>query len=224
MIGISEGGDRRSERSFKVHDSFPHHARHHSSSASVASDFHSSNPSRRSSLSSNHFNIRRDVAMTGSPLPGLHGMQAGGEAPPGSTDPNIIHAITQTMIGEFLYKYTRRTIGKGYGDKRHKRYFWVHPYTKTIYWSSSDPSAVGVAESNAKSGESLMQYLLLLPRTNHTITAFIESVRSVLDPNPLPPGIYQYSVVVSTPQREMKFTAPSKERHDIWIAVSLCYL
>ena len=41
----------------------------------------------------------------------------------------------------------------------------------------------------------------------------------MLDPNPLPPGLHQYSVVVSTPFREMKFTAPSKERHDIWINV-----
>lgn len=49
--------------------------------------------------------------------------------------------------------------------------------------------------------------------------AYIESVKSVLDPNPLPTGLYQYSVVVSTAQREMKFTAPSKERHDIWFDV-----
>ena len=49
--------------------------------------------------------------------------------------------------------------------------------------------------------------------------AYVESVRSVLDPNPMPPGIYQYSVVVSTPQREMKFTAPTKDRHDIWLNV-----
>ena len=41
----------------------------------------------------------------------------------------------------------------------------------------------------------------------------------MLDPNPLPTGLYQYSVVVSTAQREMKFTAPSKERHDIWFSV-----
>ncbi|KAI0066900.1 hypothetical protein BV25DRAFT_1820014 [Artomyces pyxidatus] len=102
------------------------------------------------------------------------------------------------MIGEFLYKYTRRAIGKGHGEKRHKRFFWVHPYTKTLYWSSADPGSSNVSESSAKS-------------------AYIESVRSVLDPNPLPPGLYQYSVVVSTPQREMKITAPTKERHDIWL-------
>lgn len=37
----------------------------------------------------------------------------------------------------------------------------------------------------------------------------------------MPPGIHQYSVIVSTPQREMKFTAPTKERHDIWFNVSI---
>ncbi|KAE9407873.1 hypothetical protein BT96DRAFT_1013781 [Gymnopus androsaceus JB14] len=121
-----------------------------------------------------------------------------------STDPAVIHAITQTMIGEFLYKYTRKALGKGYGTARHKRFFWVHPYTKTLYWSSADPNSTNVAESSAKS-------------------AYIEGVRQVLDPNPMPPGLYQYSVVVSTPQREMKFTAPTKERHEIWLN-SLKYL
>ncbi|PFH50595.1 hypothetical protein AMATHDRAFT_75493 [Amanita thiersii Skay4041] len=114
-----------------------------------------------------------------------------------STDPAIIHAITQTMIGEFLYKYTRRAIGKGHGERRHRRFFWVHPYTKTLYWSSADPGSSTVSESSAKS-------------------TYIEGVRSVLDPNPMPPGLYQYSVIVSTPQREMKITCPTKERHDIW--------
>ncbi|KAF8635381.1 hypothetical protein AX15_000386 [Amanita polypyramis BW_CC] len=114
-----------------------------------------------------------------------------------ATDPTVIHAITQTMIGEFLYKYTRRAIGKGHGERRHRRFFWVHPYTKTLYWSSADPGSSNVSESSAKS-------------------AYIEGVRSVLDPNPMPPGLYQYSVIVSTPQREMKITCPTKERHDIW--------
>ena len=70
----------------------------------------------------------------------------------GATDPTVIHAITQTMIGEFLYKYTRRTIGKGHGERRHKRFFWVHPYTRTLYWSSADPGSSNVSESSAKSG------------------------------------------------------------------------
>ncbi|KIK68458.1 hypothetical protein GYMLUDRAFT_54091 [Collybiopsis luxurians FD-317 M1] len=153
---------------------------------------------------SHNQNINPNASVTPSKF-NLPGDPLTGRGPPmNPTDPAIIHAITQTMIGEFLYKYTRKAIGKGYGSARHKRFFWVHPYTKTLYWSSADPNSTNVAESSAKS-------------------AYIEGVRQVLDPNPMPPGLYQYSVVVSTPQREMKFTAPTKERHEIWLN-SLKYL
>lgn len=63
--------------------------------------------------------------------------------------------ITQTMIGEFLYKYTRKSFSKGHSDQRHKRFFWIHPYTKTLYWSSGDPGSASVTEQSAKSGQSL---------------------------------------------------------------------
>lgn len=76
--------------------------------------------------------------------------RANNQAP--ATDPTVIHAITQTMIGEFMWKYTRRALGKGVGERRHKRFFWVHPYTKTLYWSSADPGSSNVSESSAKSG------------------------------------------------------------------------
>ncbi|KAH8119686.1 hypothetical protein DFH11DRAFT_460464 [Phellopilus nigrolimitatus] len=155
--------------------------------SSVSSDFHT-----RGALSEPEHagNTTLNAPTTPTRVPG--------NMPGSSTDPTIIHAITQTMIGEFLYKYTRRTIGKGHGERRHKRFFWVHPYTKTLYWSSGDPGSTNVTEQSAKS-------------------AYIDSVRAVLDPNPMPPGLYQYSVVISTPQREMKFTAPTKERHEIWL-------
>ncbi|KAF8492517.1 hypothetical protein JB92DRAFT_3002848 [Gautieria morchelliformis] len=171
-------------------------ARRQQSTASLVSSRQSSLASRRSSVSSEHHQVRppQNPAVPAPPTPGrtLQGPDGG------TTDPAIIHAITQTMIGEFLYKYTRRVVGKGHGEKRHRRFFWVHPYTKTLYWSSADPGSSAVSESSAKS-------------------AYIDSVRSVLDPNPMPPGLHQYSVVVSTPQREMKITAPTKERHDIWL-------
>ncbi|CDZ98352.1 Pleckstrin homology-like domain [Phaffia rhodozyma] len=122
-----------------------------------------------------------------------------------STDPEIISAITQTMIGEYLYKYTRKTMGKGHSDKRHRRFFWIHPYTKTIYWSSNDPGAPGSQlESNTRS-------------------AYITSVTVIEDSNPMPPGIHHESMVITTPHREMKFTATTKERHDIWCR-ALTYL
>jgi hypothetical protein len=69
------------------------------------------------------------------------------------TDPQTISAITQTMIGEYAYKYTRRAIGRGMSENRHKRFFWVHPYTKTLYWSAQDPGASAASESKAKSGK-----------------------------------------------------------------------
>ncbi|KAF8815724.1 hypothetical protein BYT27DRAFT_7079180 [Phlegmacium glaucopus] len=174
--------------------------RHEFSTTSLISE-HSGMASPRSSISSDHHHRYHHTPVANEPptTPDKTAdltPRANINAP--STDPVIIHAITQTMIGEFLYKYTRRTIGKGVGEKRHKRFFWVHPYTKTLYWSSADPGSSNVSESSAKS-------------------AYIEGVRSVLDPNPMPPGLYQYSVVISTPQREMKITAPTKERHDIWL-------
>jgi len=75
-----------------------------------------------------------------------------GAADPASTDPAIIHAITQTMIGEYLYKYTRPLVKRNNGEKRHRRFFWVHPYTRTLYWSAADPGSSNTAESSAKSG------------------------------------------------------------------------
>ncbi|TDL16694.1 hypothetical protein BD410DRAFT_844207 [Rickenella mellea] len=178
------------------------------STASLLSDQEEDVGSRRSSMSSDHFHPPSRTltqngtasAITNPVTPSRNNTTMSGPlgAAGGSTDPAIIHAITQTMIGEFLYKYTRKAIGKGHGERRHKRFFWVHPYTKTLYWSSADPGSSNVSESSAKS-------------------AYIDSVRSVLDPNPMPPGLYQYSVVIATPQREMKITAPTKERHDIWL-------
>jgi hypothetical protein len=53
------------------------------------------------------------------------------------TDPDVIHAMcvatsceaspkywprTQTMIGEFMYKYKRRMLGGGISEKRHRRF------------------------------------------------------------------------------------------------------
>ena len=117
-----------------------------------------------------------------------------------STDPAIIHAITQTMIGEYMYKYTRKTMGRGgHSDKRHRRYFWLHPYTKMLYWTISDPGGAKVSEGTSKS-------------------APIESVRVVEDSNPSPPGLHGESIIITTASREVKISAPNRERHEAWLA------
>jgi Meiotic cell cortex C-terminal pleckstrin homology len=157
--------------------------------------------SRRSSVSSfaseldERFNIRADQ------LASSHAHQF--ESGPG-TDPRMIQAITQTMIGEYLWKYTRKPGRTDMSNTRHRRYFWVHPYTKTLYWSNQDPQTAGRNELKAKS-------------------VAIHSVRVVSDDNPMPPGLHRKSLEVITPGRKIKFTAPTGQRHETWFN-ALSYL
>ncbi|KAL3417110.1 anucleate primary sterigmata protein a [Phlyctema vagabunda] len=154
------------------------------------------NRSRATSLSSfasevdTRFNLRNGMQMP----PGLES----------STDPRMINAITQTMIGEYLWKYTRKAGRGGMSDNRHRRYFWVHPYTKTLYWSDRDPSTGGRAEAKAKS-------------------VSIQGVRVVTDDNPMPPGLHRKSLIILTPGRSVKFTAVTGQRHETWFN-ALAYL
>ncbi|KAI0111194.1 hypothetical protein GGR51DRAFT_557599 [Nemania sp. FL0031] len=153
--------------------------------------------SRQSSISSfvseldSRFNIHNGT-----------GMEPAGFGP--STDPRMIQAVTQTMIGEYLWKYTRKT-GRGeMSENRHRRFFWVHPYTRTLYWSDSDPAAGGRSEMKAKS----------VP---------IEAVRVVADDNPMPPGLHRKSLIVIAPGRTVKFTCTTGQRHETWFN-ALSYL
>lgn len=150
--------------------------------------------SRRSSVSSfaseidERFNIRLD---------GVPGIETG-------TDPRMIQAITQTMIGEFLWKYTRKAGRGDMSSNRHRRFFWVHPYTRTLYWSDHDPSTAGRAQLKAKS-------------------VAIEAVRVVTDDNPMPPGLHRKSLIIMTPGRSVKLTATTGQRHETWFN-ALSYL
>ena len=154
--------------------------------------------SRRSSFSSfaseldERFNIRTD---------GMPMMPQGFQ---GNTDPRMIQAITQTMIGEMMWKYTRKA-GRGeMSNTRHRRFFWVHPYTRTLYWSDHDPATAKRAELKSKS-------------------VAIEAVRVVADDNPMPPGLHRKSLIIVTPGRSVKFTAQTSQRHETWFN-ALSYL
>lgn len=173
-------------------------SRHGSTTPRARYSTQRSQMSRRSSFSSfaseldERFNIRTE----GMPMM-PHGLDSG-------TDPRMIQAITQTMIGEYLWKYTRKA-GRGeMSDNRHRRFFWVHPYTRTLYWSDRDPATAGRAELKAKS-------------------VAIEAVRVVTDDNPMPPGLHRKSLVVITPGRAVKFTATTGQRHETWFN-ALSYL
>lgn len=79
-----------------------------------------------------------------------------------STDPRVIQAITHTMIGEYLHKYTRDQLKRSkISENRHRRFFWIHPYTKTLYWSSSDPAGSNESNRNTRSGKTMRIKLLM---------------------------------------------------------------
>lgn len=152
---------------------------------------------RRSSVSSfaseldQRFNIARNTG-------GHDGLD------PNITDRRMIQAITQTMLGEFLWKYTRKAGRGDMSENRHRRFFWVHPYTRTLYWSEQDPATAGRAQLKAKS-------------------VAIEAVQVVTDDNPMPPGLHRKSLIVITPGRSIKFTATTGQRHETWFN-ALSYL
>ncbi|KAL7790033.1 hypothetical protein V8C37DRAFT_189186 [Trichoderma ceciliae] len=129
-----------------------------------------------------------------------------------SQTPGVVDAIAQTMVGEWMFKYVRRRKSFGVGDSahkdetsndRHKRWVWIAPYERAILWSSKQPS----------SGSAL------LGKTGRKLA--IQSVLDVKDDNPPPRGvttpIFDRSILILTPQRALKFTAPTSERHYLWL-------
>lgn len=114
------------------------------------------------------------------------------------TDKNMIPVITQTIIGEYLFKYYRR-LGplSAISENRHERYFWIHPYSLTLYWSMANPVLGDPAENKIRG-------------------AAIIGVESVEDNNPLPPGLHHRSILVHCNDRTIKITCPTRQRHNIW--------
>ncbi|KAI0536099.1 hypothetical protein GGR58DRAFT_405941 [Xylaria digitata] len=123
----------------------------------------------------------------------------------------VVDAISQTMVGEWMFKYVRRRKSFGVQDgvgreensnDRHKRWVWLAPYERAILWSSKQPA----------SGSALMG------KSGRKLT--IQSVLDVKDENPIPKGetqIFNRSILILTPQRALKFTAVSAERHYLWL-------
>ncbi|KAH0600008.1 hypothetical protein MHUMG1_02799 [Metarhizium humberi] len=123
----------------------------------------------------------------------------------------VVDAIAQTMVGEWMLKYVRRrksfSVPENTGkddssNDRHKRWVWLAPYERSILWSSKQPS----------SGSAL------LGKTGRKLT--IQSVLDVKDDNPAPrvmPTVFNRSILILTPQRALKFTASSAERHYLWL-------
>ncbi|XP_044716992.1 nuclear migration protein [Hirsutella rhossiliensis] len=129
----------------------------------------------------------------------------------GAQTTGIVDAIAHTMVGEWMLKYVRRRRSFGVPENtgrddssndRHKRWVWLAPYERAILWSSKQPS----------SGSALMG------KTGRKLT--IQSVLDVKDDNPPPkvmPSVFNRSILILTPQRALKFTAVTAERHYLWL-------
>ncbi|KAJ5946779.1 hypothetical protein N7454_003618 [Penicillium verhagenii] len=171
---------------------------------------------------------RRDPAKRPSHRPAVPSMnweQERRDSTGGVQPTSVVDAIAQTMVGEWMFKYVRRRKSFGMGESkdtwegrnpdevsanitnggvRHKRWVWLAPYEGSIMWSSKQPTS-GPA---------------LLGKTGRKFT--IQSVLDVKDDNPMPKGTentstFNRSILVLTPQRALKFTALTVERHYVWL-------
>ncbi|KAI8886519.1 hypothetical protein K501DRAFT_283729 [Backusella circina FSU 941] len=108
-------------------------------------------------------------------------------------------AIMHTMMGEWLYKYIRFKVVHGISDHRHRRFFWLHPYTKVLYWCQQEPGGVMEGEWRAKS-------------------ATIESFQVEEEASDKP------AILIKTSQRTLKIACITKDSHEKWVQSLHCLL
>ncbi|KAL9543162.1 hypothetical protein PS6_009431 [Mucor atramentarius] len=108
-------------------------------------------------------------------------------------------AMTRTMIGDWMWKYTRKVVGSGISENRHRRFFWLHPYTQTLYWSTQEP---GTKANQCSTKSVLVESFLVLPPHEKS----------------KPPGIY-----IKSPSRGIQIQCLDFTAHYAWIK-SLRYL
>ncbi|KAF6228372.1 hypothetical protein HO133_008102 [Letharia lupina] len=153
--------------------------------------------------------------------PPSHAGETLAETPSGQT--SVVDAIAQTMVGEWMWKYVRKRTSFGITESaqaefemsrnggnrngsgvRHKRWVWLAPFERSVIWSSKQPTS-GPA---------------LLGKGGRKFA--IQSVLDIKDDTPPPKNadsqaIFDRSILILTPQRALKFTATSQERHYIWL-------
>lgn len=115
-----------------------------------------------------------------------------------STKEKAMALVAQTVIGECLYKYQRRSFAfHGVSAARHERFFWIHPYTLTLFWDKDNPAVITGKPQSPKG----------IP---------ILDIHEVVDNNPLPCGLYSRSLVFKGHKRDIKVTCPNSTRHEVW--------
>lgn len=191
------------------------------------------NPSRSAISDQKHKGLSSASSLTppvvGDPIESLH------------ESTSVVDAIAQTMVGEWMWKYVRRRksfgisespqvefdVGRNNGENggssgvRHKRWVWLAPYERAIMWSSKQPTS-GPALLG-KTGRKRKWYSTCLTAWPKFDLVAIQSVLDVKDDTPMPKNsdsqpLFNRSILILTPQRALKFTATTSERHHIWLA------
>ncbi|KAG8532594.1 uncharacterized protein KY384_002471 [Bacidia gigantensis] len=158
---------------------------------------------------------------------------------------SVVDAIAQTMVGEWMWKYVRKRSSFGItenaqtdfqngkvgdsgavGGVRHKRWVWLAPYERAVIWSGKQPtSGPALLGKGGRKRRSMTHCCLIM---TDFLPVAIQSVLDVKDETPLPKGfthepIFNRSILILTPDRALKVTAVTRERHYIWLT-ALSYL
>ncbi|KAJ1676979.1 hypothetical protein EV182_007133, partial [Spiromyces aspiralis] len=127
-------------------------------------------------------------------------------------DPMIIQAIARTMVGSFMWKFksSPRLGTVAAKERRHMRYFWIHPYAKMLNWNRYPPSGSTSLSTRMKAQGSR--------------SVFIRNIRIVADHQTTHVSdAPSYSIIVQTNSREIKIKATNQYDHDQWY-IALSYL
>ncbi|KAJ2100690.1 hypothetical protein GGI16_003638, partial [Coemansia sp. S142-1] len=128
-------------------------------------------------------------------------------------EPLIVQSIARTMVGTFMHKYTpTRFTHSSSRERRHLRYFWIHPYAKMLNWSKQPPSGGTGLSRNTRDGGSRSVYMRSIRIVQERPTAEDESN-----------GEPEYCIVVRTDHREIKVKATTQADHDLWY-MAMSYL
>ncbi|KAJ2028377.1 hypothetical protein H4S03_007868, partial [Coemansia sp. S3946] len=128
-------------------------------------------------------------------------------------EPLIVQSIARTMVGTFMHKYTpTRFTHNSSRERRHLRYFWIHPYAKMLNWSKQPPSGGTGLSRNTRDGGSRSVYMRSIRIVQERPTVEDESN-----------GEPEYCIVVRTDHREIKVKATTQADHDLWY-MAMSYL
>jgi hypothetical protein len=97
--------------------------------------------------------------------------------------------------------------------KRHTHSFWVYPYTRTL-----------CSQLLRVVGECSFSWLIILSHSWWCSACAIANSShwkclAIDDHNAAPSGLSSYSLMIQTPNQEIKITVRLKERHELWLSV-----